>query len=299
MDLRAFEKYDLELRYGENPHEKALIYGRPSFEVLHEGKQISFNNILDADSAWVVARNLKLCGDYGAVVVKHQSVCGAAVSDDPVDAIVKAIKADDESSYGGVLAVNFEMDETMARSFKRYLEVIVAPSFTETAVEYFSKKKVRLLRVEEYTPLVVRGAFGSILVSERILPDLEFERVAGPEIDDQVLNDLKFAYTVVEGVKSNAVLVAREGVTVGIGAGQPSRKRAAWIAVSLAGEKARGAVAASDAFFPFPDGLEVLADAGVKAIVAPLGSKNDHEVLKRAEELGIAFYKAASRVFRH
>ncbi len=298
MDM-ILKESKIELRYGENPHESAKVYGEPAFKILHEGKQISFNNILDAEGAWVVASNLKAIEGYGAVVVKHQSICGAAVSNDPVQAIVDAIKADDESSYGGILAVNFEMTGQIARSFKKYLEVIVAPSFTQDAIEHFSKKKVRLLAVGDYKPLVVRGAFGAVLVSERKLPGLDFELVAGKEAPERMLNDLKFSYIVVEGVKSNAVLIAKGLKTVGIGGGQPSRKRAAEIAVRLSGKEAEGAVAASDAFFPFPDGLEILARAGVKAVVAPLGSKRDEEVLEAAEKLGISFYKAPSRVFRH
>jgi len=291
----SFRREDLKLRYGENPHERAFVYGKPAFEILHEGKTISFNNILDAENAWFVAKNLP---KTGAVVVKHQSPCGAAIGEDRVEVVKKAIEADDESSFGGILAVNFEMDDEVA-SLKKYLEVIVAPSFTKEAVEILSKKKVRLLKPEDYTPTAGKMAFGALVLSERKYPDGDFELVVGEPLSEKELEDLDFAYRVVEGVKSNAVLIVKDGVTVGIGSGQPSRKRAAWIATVMAKEKAKGAIAASDAFFPFPDSLEILAQAGVKAVVAPLGSIRDEEVLSKAKELGLTFYKAPSRVFRH
>lgn len=292
----SFRREDLKLRYGENPHERAFVYGKPAFEILHEGKTISFNNILDAENAWFVAKNLP---KTGAVVVKHQSPCGAAIGEDRVEVVKKAIEADDESSFGGILAVNFEMDDEVASSLKKYLEVIVAPSFTKEAVEILSKKKVRLLKPEDYTPTAGKMAFGALVLSERKYPDGDFELVVGEPLSEKELEDLDFAYRVVEGVKSNAVLIVKDGVTVGIGSGQPSRKRAAWIATVMAKEKAKGAIAASDAFFPFPDSLEILAQAGVKAVVAPLGSIRDEEVLSKAKELGLTFYKAPSRVFRH
>jgi len=292
----AFKREDLQLRYGENPHEKAFVYGKPAFEILHEGKTISFNNILDAENAWFMAKNLPR---MGAVVVKHQSPCGAAIGEDKVEIVKKAIEADDESSFGGILAVNFEMDEEVAKSLKKYLEVIVAPSFTQEAIEVLSKKKVRLLKPGDYASWAGKMAFGSLVLSERKYPEGNFELVFGEPLSEKELEDLEFAYRVVEGAKSNAVLIAKDGVTVGIGSGQPSRKRAAWIATVMAGEKAKGAVAASDAFFPFPDSLEILAQAGVKAVVAPLGSIRDEEVIEKARELGITFYKAPSRVFRH
>ncbi|MCD6551483.1 bifunctional phosphoribosylaminoimidazolecarboxamide formyltransferase/inosine monophosphate cyclohydrolase [Thermotoga sp.] len=292
----AFKREDLQLRYGENPHERAFVYGKPAFEVLHEGKTISFNNILDAENAWFVAKNLP---KTGAVVVKHQSPCGAAVGENKVEVVKRALEADDESSFGGILAVNFELDSEVAGSLKKYLEVIVAPSFTKEAIEILSKKKVRLLKPRDYTPQVGKMAFGALVLSERKYPDGDFELVVGEPLSEKELEDLDFAYRVVEGVKSNAVLIVKDGVTVGIGSGQPSRKRAAWIATVMAGEKARGGIAASDAFFPFPDSLEILAQAGVKAVVAPLGSIRDEEVLSKAKELGLTFYKAPSRVFRH
>nr|WP_221236863.1 phosphoribosylaminoimidazolecarboxamide formyltransferase [Thermosipho japonicus] len=294
------EKFDLDLRYGENSHEKAEVFGKPAFGILHEGKQLSYNNILDAEAAYVIANNLKKLKGYASVVVKHQTPCGASIKNDKIESILSAIAADEESSFGGILAVNFEFDEECAMAIKKkYLEVVVAESFTQKAIELLSKKKVRILKINDYEPKVGKPAFGAFLVGERKLPDLKFTHVAGPQLDVEELNELLFAFIVVEGVKSNAILISKDLTTVGIGTGQPSRKRAAWIATELAGEKAKNAYAASDAFFPFPDGLEILAKAGVKAVVSPMGSIRDEEVINAAEKMGLSFYKAEGRVFRH
>nr|WP_250880001.1 phosphoribosylaminoimidazolecarboxamide formyltransferase [Thermosipho sp. 1244] len=290
----------MELRYGENSHEKAEMFGKPAFEILHEGKQISFNNILDAESAFVIAKNLKKLNGYGSVVVKHQTPCGASVNKSKVDSILSAILADEESSFGGILSVNFEFDEECALAIKKkYLEVVIAENFTKEAIEVLKSKKIRILKVRDYEPKVGRPAFGAFLIGERKLPDLVFKHVAGPKLSENEMTELIFSYIVVEGVKSNAILISKNLTTVGIGTGQPSRKRAAWIATALAGEKAIGAYAASDAFFPFPDGLEILANAKVKAVVAPMGSIRDSEIIDAASKLGISFYKANGRVFRH
>ncbi|MDK2865135.1 MAG: phosphoribosylaminoimidazolecarboxamide formyltransferase / cyclohydrolase [Thermotogota bacterium] len=295
----SFQQANLDLRYGENPHERAWIYGNHAFELLSEKKKISFNNVLDAEAAWFVVNDLT---EPAAVVVKHQSPCGAAIGDvmEKPKIVAKAIDADRESSYGGILAVNFELDEKTVGTIDTYLEVIVAPSYTEKALEILSNKRTRVIKVKKnFIAMAGKFAFGSLLVSERKLPSGPFVLRVGEPANDGRLKDLKLAYTVAEGVKSNAIVIAKDGVTVGIGGGQPSRKRAAWIATSLAGEKARGAAAASDAFFPFPDGLETLARAGVKYVVAPLGSIRDEEVLNKAMDLGITFYEAPGRVFRH
>ncbi len=292
-------KNSIELRYGENLHERAYVYGELSFEVLHEGKQLSYNNILDAETAWVLARNLKLVGG-GVCVIKHQTPCGAAYlksfdETDKIECIKKAIEADNESAYGGILATSFEFTLEMAKSIKTYLEVIVAPDFTIEAVEYLNKKKVRLVKPKEYTPHAGKVTFGSLVVSERKLEG-EPELLFGEPFD---LNDVKFALIIAEAVKSNAIVLVKDGVTVGIGGGQPSRKRSCWIATTLAGERAHGSIAASDAFFPFTDGLETLINAGVKCVIAPLGSIRDEEVLELAKNKGITYYKSPIRVFRH
>ncbi|WP_241241330.1 phosphoribosylaminoimidazolecarboxamide formyltransferase [Fervidobacterium sp. 2310opik-2] len=298
-DKIELHKNSVELRYGENSHERAYVYGELSFEVLHEGKQLSYNNILDAEAAWVLAKNLKLVGG-GACVIKHQTPCGTAYlksfdEADKIECIKKAIEADSESAYGGILATSFEFTLEMAKSIKTYLEVIVAPDFTTDAIEYLSNKKVRLIKPKEYTPYAGKVAFGGLVVSERKFEG-EPELLFGEPFN---LNEVKFTLIVAEAVKSNAIVLVKDGVTVGIGGGQPSRKRSCRIATTLAGEKAYGSIAASDAFFPFTDGLEILINAGVKCVVAPLGSIRDEEVLEFAKSKGITYYKSPIRVFRH
>ncbi len=293
------KRFNIDLRHGENSHESAYVFGELNFELLHEGKQLSYNNILDAESAWILARNLERVGG-GVAVIKHQTPCGAAYNlndgeEEKIKAIERAINADSESSYGGILATSFKLTLNMAKSINTYLEVIVAPEFEDEAVAYLSKKKVRLIRPRDYVPYAGRVAFGSIVLSERKIEG-EPELLFGEECN---IRDVKFALTVVEAVKSNAIVIVKDGVTVGIGGGQPSRKRSAWIATTLAGEKAKGAIAASDAFFPFTDGLEILINAGVNCVVAPLGSIRDEEVLSFAKEKGVTFYKSPIRLFRH
>ncbi len=299
VEKLELERYDIELRYGENAHERAFIFGKPQFELLHEGKQLSYNNILDAEAAWVLAKNLQTIGG-GVAVIKHQTPCGVSYlrtdsDEEKINAITRAIEADSESSYGGILATSFPFTLDMAKAINTYLEVIVAPEFEPQAVQYLSKKKVRLIQPKEYTPYAGKVAFGSLVLSERKFEG-EPELLFGEPCD---VKDVKFALIVVEAVKSNAIVIVKDGVTVGIGGGQPSRKRSAWIATTLAKDNAKGAIAASDAFFPFTDGLEILIDAGVKCVVAPLGSIRDEEVLNFAREKGITFYKSPIRLFRH
>lgn len=293
-------KQDFDLRYGENSHERTFVYGKLCFDVLHEGKQLSFNNILDADAAWILAKNLNLIGG-GACVVKHQTPCGASYLrnndslEEKVKCIEKAIEADSESSYGGILATSFTFTLEMAKSLKTYLEVIIAPDFESGAVEYLSKKKVRVIKAKEYTPYAGKLAFGGLVISERVFQG-EPELLFGKPYD---LRDVKFALIVSEAVKSNAIVLVKDGVTVGIGGGQPSRKRSCWIATTLAGNNAKNSIAASDAFFPFTDGLEILINAGIECIVAPLGSIRDEDVLKYVQEKSLTFYKSPIRLFRH
>jgi phosphoribosylaminoimidazolecarboxamide formyltransferase/IMP cyclohydrolase len=299
MEKVELSKNSFELRYGENSHENACVYGDLAFELLHEGKQLSFNNILDAEAAWVLAQNLQLVGG-GACVIKHQTPCGAAyLKNDSLEekmrCITNALESDSESAYGGILATSFEFTIEMAKFLKTYLEVIVAPNFDKEAIEYLSKKKIRLIKPKEYKKLVGKIAFGGLVISER-----KFE--GEPELlfgEPYNVNDVKFSLIVTEAVKSNAIVLVKDGVTVGIGGGQPSRKRSCWIATTLAGQKAKNSIAASDAFFPFTDGLEILINAGVNCVVAPLGSIRDQEVLEFAKKKGITFYKSPIRVFRH
>lgn len=300
VEKLMLERCDIQLRYGENPHEVAYVFGKPQFEVLHEGKQLSFNNILDAESAWTLAKNLNRIGG-GCVVVKHQTPCGVAYLKDGTDdsrkvkCVRDALLADSESSYGGILATSFKMTLDIAESLKTFLEVIIAPEFDDEALEYLSKKRVRLIKPLEYTSYAGKIAFGSLVVSERKIEG-EPKLLFGKPFDSK---EVTFALIVAEAVRSNAIVIVKDGVTVGMGGGQPSRKRSAWIATALAGERASNAIAASDAFFPFTDGLDILVQAGVKCIIAPMGSIRDDEVLAFAKEKEITFYSSPIRVFRH
>ncbi|MGC9004960.1 MAG: bifunctional phosphoribosylaminoimidazolecarboxamide formyltransferase/IMP cyclohydrolase [bacterium] len=297
------------LRYGENPHQQSAFYRfLPPFSLgeLRQlgGKELSFNNILDIDGA------LRLVEEFEepcAVVVKHTSPCGVCVDDDILKAYIKARDADAESAFGGVVAVNREVDERLAEEIAAtFIEVLIAPSFREGAIELLKqrRKNLRMVRVEmgKRNWWDVRGVKGGILLQEgdelTYKPD-ELRVVTEKEPTPEEMEDLLFAWIVCKYVKSNAVVVAKGKTTLGIGGGQPSRVRSARIALEMAGEEAKGAVMASDGFFPFPDSVELAGQYGIKAIIQPGGSVRDEEVIKKANELGIAMVFTGIRHFRH
>ncbi|WP_139359896.1 bifunctional phosphoribosylaminoimidazolecarboxamide formyltransferase/IMP cyclohydrolase [Mycobacterium sp. D16Q16] len=300
------------LRYGENPHQQAALYtgasghGLAQAEQLH-GKEMSYNNYTDADAAWRAAWDQdKAC----AAIIKHANPCGIAVSDISIaDAHLKAHECDPLSAFGGVIAVNREVSVEMAeRVADIFTEVIVAPGYAEGAVEVLSRKKnVRLLRLAQSQSgrTEWRHISGGLLVQERDALDAEgddpanWTLVAGAAADEDTLADLVFAWKVGRAVKSNAIVVASGGATIGVGMGQVNRVDAARLAVSRGGDRVSGAVAASDAFFPFPDGLEVLTEAGVRAIVHPGGSMRDELVADAAKAAGITLYTTGARHFAH
>ncbi|PRX91867.1 bifunctional phosphoribosylaminoimidazolecarboxamide formyltransferase/IMP cyclohydrolase [Allonocardiopsis opalescens] len=304
------------LRYGENPHQRAALYvadtddaeggGLAGAEQLH-GKEMSFNNYVDADAARRAAY------DFGApsvAVVKHANPCGIASGADVAEAHRKAHACDPVSAYGGVIAANRAVTAELAAQIAEvFTEVVVAPGFDEAALEILTQKKnIRLLRA---APLVgvgraeVKEVSGGVLVQAADLVDAPGDRpsawrlAAGPAAGDAVLADLEFAWRAVRSVKSNAILLAADRATVGVGMGQVNRVDSARLAVSRAGERARGSVAASDAFFPFADGLEVLTAAGVRAVVQPGGSVRDEEVVAAAEKAGVSLYLTGTRHFFH
>ncbi len=313
------------LRYGENPHQQAALYtngyqpqpGLAQATQLH-GKEMSYNNYVDADAA------LRAAYDHGdqptAAVIKHANPCGIAVGADIAQAHRKAHACDPVSAFGGIIATNrpvtAEMAETVAEIFT---EVVVAPGFDPAALEILTRKKnVRLL---ECAPPSRGGAetrpiSGGLLMQVRDTVEAEvrddagtvtggddaenWRLVAGDPADAATLADLQFAWRSVRAVKSNAILLARDGGSVGIGMGQVNRVDACHLAVTRAGEeRARGAVGASDAFFPFADGLQVLLDAGVRAVVAPGGSMRDAEVVEAAQAAGVTMYFTGTRHFAH
>ncbi|OBB72903.1 bifunctional phosphoribosylaminoimidazolecarboxamide formyltransferase/IMP cyclohydrolase [Mycobacterium sp. 852014-52144_SCH5372336] len=301
------------LRYGENPHQQAALYrddagwpGLAQAEQLH-GKEMSYNNYTDADAAWRAAfDHPEIC----VAIIKHANPCGIAISSQSVaDAHRKAHECDPLSAFGGVIAANtavsVEMAETVADIFT---EVIIAPAYEAGAVDVLTRKKnIRVLVASEPQPggTEFRQVSGGLLVQQRdeFTADgddpLNWTLATGEPADPATLADLMFAWRVCRAVKSNAIVVAADGATVGVGMGQVNRVDAARLAVQRAGDRVRGAVAASDAFFPFPDGLEVLTQGGVKAIVHPGGSVRDEQVTEAAARAGISLYLTGARHFAH
>lgn len=301
------------LRYGENPHQQAALYrndaawpGLAQAEQLH-GKEMSYNNYTDADAAWRAAfDHSEIC----VAIIKHANPCGIAISSRSVaDAHRKAHECDPLSAFGGVIAANtavsVEMAETVADIFT---EVIIAPAYEPGAVEVLTRKKnIRVLVASEPQPggTEFRQISGGLLVQQRdeftaVGDDpVNWTLATGEPADPATLADLKFAWRVCRAVKSNAIVVAADGATVGVGMGQVNRVDAARLAVQRAGDRVHGAVASSDAFFPFPDGLEVLTEGGVRAIVHPGGSVRDEQVTEAAARAGISLYLTGARHFAH
>ncbi|WP_151526922.1 bifunctional phosphoribosylaminoimidazolecarboxamide formyltransferase/IMP cyclohydrolase [Serinicoccus kebangsaanensis] len=306
------------LRYGENPHQRAALYTAGSHQSpgLAQGEQLSgkamsYNNYVDADAARRAAHDH---GDQPTVaIIKHANPCGIAVGADIAEAYAKAHACDPVSAFGGIIATNAPVTEAMARQVAEvFTEVVVAPDFEPAALELLSaKKNLRLLTVPSPAAggVETRPISGGLLVQAVDTVDAEVENggddasrwrlVAGEAADDATLADLQFAWRAVRATRSNAILLAHAGASVGVGMGQVNRVDSCQLAVSRAGERAAGAVAASDAFFPFADGLTVLLDAGVRAVVAPGGSIRDEEVVAAAEQAGVTMYFTGTRHFAH
>jgi phosphoribosylaminoimidazolecarboxamide formyltransferase/IMP cyclohydrolase len=305
----SWERADV-LRYGENPHQGAALYrgGQPGLahaEQLH-GKAMSYNNYVDTDAAWRAAHDH---AEPCVAIIKHANPCGIAVGADIAAAHRKAHACDPISAFGGVIAANREIDLTMAEQVAEvFTEVVVAPSFTDDAVAVLTgKKNIRLLRLPHLPGpgAEMRPISGGLLLQAKDRLDAAgddpttWTLATGEPLDAAGLDDLVFAWRSVRAVKSNAILLAHDRATVGVGMGQVNRVDAARLAVSRAGERAAGAVAASDAFFPFADGLQVLLDAGVKAVVQPGGSVRDEEVVAAAAAAGVPLYLTGTRHFAH
>lgn len=302
------------LRYGENPHQAAALYGEgsvvgPLGGQLIQGKELSYNNLLDLDAAWRAAESFVR---PAVVIVKHLSPCGMAIGETAAGAFPAALASDPVSAFGGAIAVNRPVDDAFIAAqglADLFIEAVIAPAFSETAVSWFAsrKKNCRLVSLGEgvYDPpgmLELRSIRGGIVAQRRDLgdpPDIAW-RVAGrrpPTPAEEAA--LRFAWIACQHVKSNAIVLANEMATVGIGGGLPSRVDAVRLAVAKAGERAIGSVMASDAFFPFADGLEAAAAAGVTAVVEPGGSVRDEEVIAMADGLGLAIVFTGTRHFRH
>ena len=300
------------LRYGENPHQRAALYSDGSGRGIAgaaqlQGKELSFNNLVDLDACWELAQELHAGeGDLPAVaIIKHTNPCGAATGATVLEAYKKALECDPVSAFGGVIGINQAVDGEAAEEIsKLFVEAIVAPSFTPEARQRFAaRKNLRLVQIEPAPPRpVVKHVSGGLLMQD---PDTG--RVEESELDvvtwrppaAEELRSLIFAWRVCKHVKSNAIVYARDGQTVGIGAGQMSRVDAARFGAMKAVLPLKGTVAASDAFFPFPDGLEAIAAAGATAVIQPGGSVKDQDVIAAADRLGVAMVFTGIRHFRH
>lgn len=305
-----------QLRYGENPHQAASLISDGTGlagATQHGGKEMSYNNYQDADAAW------RACWDHErpcVAVIKHANPCGIAVSEDSIaEAHKKAHACDPVSAYGGVIAANREVTSEMAEQVKPiFTEVIIAPSFADDALELLqTKKNLRILTAEkpEREGKEIKQISGGTLIQDRDIYQAEGDKpenwtlAAGEAADEETLKDLEFAWNAIRCVKSNAILIAADGGAVGVGMGQVNRVDSAKLAVDRANtldegrNRTNGAVAASDAFFPFADGFQILADAGVKAVVQPGGSIRDEEVIAAANEAGVTMYFTGTRHFAH
>ena len=305
------------LRYGENPHQPAALYrnwrgGLATAEQLH-GKEMSYNNYVDTDAARRAAHDFD---EPAVAIIKHANPCGIAIGADIAEAHARAHACDPVSAYGGVIAANRPVSVATAEQVAEvFTEVIVAPEYEPGALEVLqAKKNIRILRLPpggHPEPIEMRAISGGVLIQQvdRVDAVLDGEGgddpsswtlAAGAPADPKTLADLAFAWTAVRSVKSNAILLASDGASVGVGMGQVNRVDSCRLAVERAGaERAAGAVAASDAFFPFPDGLEILAAAGVRAVVQPGGSIRDDAVVEASEKAGITMYFTGTRHFFH
>jgi phosphoribosylaminoimidazolecarboxamide formyltransferase/IMP cyclohydrolase len=299
------------LRYGENPHQSAAIYSGGSAGIvgaqqLH-GKEMSFNNYTDAEAAWRAVLDHR---DPAVAIMKHANPCGVAVCELGVAvAYQHAHECDPVSAFGGVVAANRKVDLAMAEPLSKiFTEVLIAPDFDADALELLMKKpSIRILKcdVTSINPFELRPVSGGVLLQTTDLIDADgdlpvnWKQVSGQPVDVQTMKDLEFAWRSVRSVKSNAILLAKSTASVGIGMGQVNRVDSARLAVSRAGDRVKGSVAASDAFFPFADGLQILIDAGVTAVVQPGGSVRDEEVIAAAQKGGIAMFFTGTRHFSH
>jgi phosphoribosylaminoimidazolecarboxamide formyltransferase/IMP cyclohydrolase len=299
------------LRYGENPHQRAALYADGTGQGIAgatqlQGKELSFNNIVDLDACWELAQEFD---EPAVIIVKHTNPCGAATGSTVLEAYLKALACDPVSAYGGVIGINRVVDGDAATEIaKNFVEAIAAPRFTAEARERFAaKKNLRLLEVHSAPPRpVVKHVSGGLLLQDAdtgrinataLDPGLKIVTWRPPTADE--LRSLLFAWRVCKHVKSNAIVYARDGQTLGVGAGQMSRVDAARFGAMKAILPLKGCVAASDAFFPFPDGLEAIAQAGATAVIQPGGSVRDEEVIAAADKLGMAMVFTGMRHFRH
>ena len=305
----------VDLRYGENPHQDATVFLDSSTPVAttgitsakqHHGKEMSFNNYTDADAA------LRAAYDHSepcVAIIKHANPCGIAIASDIATAHAAAHACDSVSAFGGVVAANRAVSKKMALALSEiFTEVVVAPGYEDGAIDILSKKpSIRILEISDYkiAKEELRPISGGVLIQETDLINVDgdssanWQQVSGEKVSAEVMRDLEFAWRSVRAVKSNAILLAKNGASVGVGMGQVNRVDSAKLAIDRAGDRAQGCVAASDAFFPFADGLQILLTAGVSAVVAPGGSVRDAEVIEAAKSAGVPMFFTGVRHFSH
>jgi phosphoribosylaminoimidazolecarboxamide formyltransferase/IMP cyclohydrolase len=312
-----FEKVQ-EMRYGENPHQSAAFYrdlvplaGALANYTQLQGKELSYNNIADADAAWECVKTFDASDNSAAcVIIKHANPCGVAIGIDPLDAYSKALKTDPTSAFGGIIAFNRELDGKAAEAIaKQFVEVLIAPAFSAEAKQVFAaKQNVRLLEIplaKAVNAYDFKRVGGGLLLqspdAKNVMPE-ELKVVTTKQPTPQQMQDLMFAWRVAKFVKSNAIVFCGNGMTLGVGAGQMSRvdsARIASIKAQNAGLSLAGSAVASDAFFPFRDGLDVVVDAGATCVIHPGGSMRDQEVIDAANERGVVMLFTGTRHFRH
>jgi len=308
--LRLSFQKTLDLRYGENPHQKAAMYSDGSGAGVAnarqlQGKELSYNNIVDLQAAWDLAQEFDPDDGPVCAIIKHTNPAGAATGKTLAEAYKRALECDPVSAFGGVIGVNRPIDgEAAEEMHKLFLEVIAAPAFDEAAkVRFATKKNLRLVEVKAAPQKwILKNVSGGVLLQDndvRPLQSIDLKVVTQRPPTPEETRALLFAWKVCKHVKSNAIVYARDGQTVGVGAGQMSRVDAAKIGAMKAQLPLKGTVAASDAFFPFPDGVEEIAKAGATAIIQPGGSQRDPEVIAAADRLGLAMLFTGVRHFRH
>ena len=307
----TFEKHS-EMRYGENPHQSAASYKIPGNNepnilnaTIHQGKKLSYNNIMDADGALACVREFD---KPACVVVKHSNPCGVAIGDDLLDVYTRAFNADSLSAFGGIIAFNRTCTKEVAEEISKvFVEIVLAPNFEPEALEVFKKKRnLRVLEIGEFgkrqSKLEVRNINGGLLVQDNDTNTLTHEHlntVTKVFPSEQDIETALFTWKVLRHAKSNGILIAKNNTTVGLGAGQVSRVDAVHMALRKGGENVKGGVLASDAFFPFRDSIDAIKDSGIKVVIQPGGSIRDQEIIDACDEFGIAMVFTGTRCFKH
>lgn len=307
-EIRFNYKLQNELRYGENPHQKAFLYGDfyEYFEILH-GKELSYNNIVDLTAAVELVNDLD---ENSCAIIKHTNPCGAASYGNVYDSYMHALSCDPTSAFGGIVAFNAKVDVKTASLLNEiFLEIIVAPDFEDEALELLKKKKnrrlLKTLKSSDPDEVQIKNIPGGLLVQDKDnskLTDDVLKVVTSRQYSDEELDELKFAWIICKHTKSNAIVFTKDKKAIGVGAGQMSRIDSTKIAASKAkqfGHDLKGAVAASDAFFPFPDGVEEIASHGITAVIQPGGSVRDDEVIEAANKLNLIMVFTGIRNFKH